>query len=47
MEFLGALTITRKEYDYLFVVVDRFKNMCVLMPYKKTISWKEVKKIFF
>jgi len=32
MEFVGGLLTTRKGHAYLFVVVDRFSKMCVLMP---------------
>jgi len=38
MEFVGGIPTTRKGHDYLFVVVDRFNKMCVLMPCKKIIS---------
>ena len=37
MDFVGGMTTTRKGHDYLFVVVDIFKNMCILMPCKKNI----------
>ncbi len=38
MDFMGGLPTTRKRHDYLFVVVDKFNNMCVLMLYRKTIN---------
>lgn len=38
MEFVGGLPTTKKGHDYLFVVVDRFSKMCVLMPCKNTIN---------
>jgi hypothetical protein len=41
MDFVGGLPKTRKGHEYLFVVVDRLKNMCILMPCKKTIKGKE------
>jgi len=47
MEFLGVLPITRKGHGYLFIVVDRFSNMCILMPYKNTISRKEAINLSF
>jgi len=47
MDFVGGLLTTRKGHDYLFMVVDRFNKMCVLMPCKKTISGKEATNLFF
>jgi hypothetical protein len=44
MDFVGGLPTTRKGHDYLFVVVDRFKNVCS-MPYKNTIKGQEAKNI--
>ncbi|GJR07842.1 retrotransposon protein, putative, ty1-copia subclass [Tanacetum coccineum] len=43
----GGLPRTRKGNDYLFVVVDRFSKMVVLMPCKKTITGEEVARLFF
>ncbi len=45
MGFVGGLPTTKKGNDYLFVVVDRFNKMCVLMPYKNTIDEQEATKI--
>ena len=47
MDFMGGLPTTRKGHDYLFVVVDRFNKMCILMPCKKTINGKEATNLFF
>ena len=38
MDFVGGLLMLRKGHDYLYVVVDRFKKMCLLMPCKKAIT---------
>ena len=38
MDFVGGLPMSRKKHDYIFVVVDRFSKMCILMPCKKTIT---------
>jgi hypothetical protein len=32
--------------DYLFVVVDKFKKMCILMPCKKTIKGQVANDFF-
>jgi hypothetical protein len=37
MDFVGDLPMSRKGHDYLYVVVDRFRKMCVLMPCKKQV----------
>ena len=47
MDFVGGLPMSRKGHDYLYVVVDRFKKMCVLMAYKKTITAEQTANIFF
>ena len=46
MDFVGGLPITRNGKNYLFVVVDRFNKMCILMPCKKTIKGQEVANMF-
>ena len=38
MDFVGGLPMSRKQHDYLYVVVDRFIKMCIIMPCKKTIT---------
>ena len=35
MDFVGGLHLSRKSHDYLYVIVDSFSKMCVLMPCKK------------
>jgi hypothetical protein len=47
MDFVGGLPTTKKGHDYIFVVVDRFKKMCILMPCKNTIKGQEVISMFF
>jgi hypothetical protein len=46
MDFVGGLPTTRKGHDYLFVVVERFKKMCILMPCIKTIKGQEATNMF-
>ena len=47
MDFVGGLPTTRKGHDYLFVVVDKFIEMYILMPCRKTIKGQEETNIFF
>ena len=35
MDFVGGIPLSRKGHDYLYVVLDRFDNMFMLMPSKK------------
>ena len=45
--FVCGLHMSRKGHDYLYVVVDRFKKMFILMACKKTITTEQTVKIFF
>lgn len=45
IDFLGGLPIMRRGHNYLFVVVNRFLKMLVIMPCKKTIT--KVAWLFF
>jgi hypothetical protein len=47
MDFLGGFPTMRKGHDYLFVVVDKFNKMCILMPCKIIIRGQEATRIFF
>ena len=47
MDFVGGLPMYRKGQDYLYVVVDRFSKMCILMPCKKQITAKMTAHLFF
>ena len=47
MDFVGGLPMSRKGHDYLYVVVDRFSKMCILMPCKKQITAKMTAHLFF
>ena len=47
MEFLGGLPLSRKSYDYLYVVFDHFSKMCILMPCKKQITSEQTTPLFF
>ena len=47
MGFVGGLPMFRKGHDYLYVVVDRFNKMCILMPCKKQVITKLTTHLFF
>ena len=39
--------MSRKKHDYLYVVVDIFSKMCILMPCKKTITAEQTADLYF
>jgi hypothetical protein len=39
--------MSKRGHDYLYVVVDRFSKMCVLMPCKKKIIVEKTAHLFF
>ena len=47
MDFVGGLPKSRKGHDYLYVFVDRFSKMCILIPCNKQITAKQIAKLFF
>jgi hypothetical protein len=47
VDFVGGFPTTSKGHDYKFVVVDRFKNICIHMLCKKTIKGHEAVGMFF
>jgi len=47
MDFVGGLPKSRKGHDYLYVVVDRFRKMCILIPCNKHITVEQTAKLFF
>jgi hypothetical protein len=46
MDFVGGLPMSKRDHDYLYVVVDRFSKMCILMPCKKKIIAEKTASIF-
>lgn len=46
IDFLGGFLSFRKGHDYLFVVVDKFSMMCVLIPCKNNITGQDVVDFF-
>jgi hypothetical protein len=47
MDFVGGLPMTKGDHDYLYVVVDRFNKICILMPCKKQIIVEQTVNLFF
>ena len=47
MDFVGGLPMTKVGHDYLYVIVDRLKNMSILMPCKKKIIVEKTVNLFF
>lgn len=47
MDFIEALPKSRKGHDYLYVFVDRFSKMCILIPCNKQITTEQTVKLFF
>jgi hypothetical protein len=47
MGFIRGLPMTKGVPDYLYVVVDRFNKMCILMPCKKQIIVEQTANLFF
>ena len=47
MEFVGGLPMSRKGHDYLYVVVDRFSKICILMPCKMQVTAEQAAYLFF
>ena len=47
MDFVGGLPMSRRGHDYLYVVVDKFSKMCILIPCKKQVTGKQTAKMFF
>jgi hypothetical protein len=47
MDFVRGLPKTRKGHNYLFVVVDSFKIMWIMMPSQNSIKGQEEASKFF
>jgi hypothetical protein len=42
MGFVGGLSMSKTGHDYLYVVMDRFNKMCILMPCKKHVTTEHI-----
>jgi hypothetical protein len=47
MDYMSGLPSTKRGNDCVFVVVDRFSKMAILVAYKKNITAEATAKIFF
>ena len=47
MGFVGGLSMSKIGHDYLYVVVERFRKMCVLVPCKKHVIGEKTSHLFF
>jgi hypothetical protein len=47
MDYMFGLPSTKKGNDFIFVVIDQFSNMAILMAYKKSITMTDTTKHFF
>jgi hypothetical protein len=47
MDFVGGLPMSKKNHDYLYVVVDRFSKICILIPCKKKVTAEKMAQMFF
>ena len=47
MEYMSGLPSTKRGNDFVFVVVDRFSKMVILVFCKKNITAKATAKLFF
>lgn len=47
MDFVGELPMSRKGHDCLYVVVDRFSKMCIIVPCKKKVIVEQTAHMFF
>jgi hypothetical protein len=47
MGFVGGLPMTKGGHVYLYVIVDMFNKMCILMSCKKNITVENTDNLFF
>jgi hypothetical protein len=47
MDYMSGLPSTKRGNDYVFVIVDRFSKMAILVAVKKNITTKATAKLFF
>jgi hypothetical protein len=47
MDYMSGLLSTKRGNDCVFVVVDHFSKMVILVAYKKSITAEATTKLFF
>jgi len=47
IDFVGGRPLSKRGHDYLYVVVDRFSKMFILMPCKNRVIAEQTAKLFF
>jgi hypothetical protein len=47
MDYMSSLLSTKRGNDYVFVVVDLFSKMTIMVTYKKSITTDATAKLFF
>lgn len=47
MDFAGGLPKYREGHDYLYVMMDRFSKMCILIPCNMQVTVEQTSKLFF
>ena len=47
MDFMSSIPTTKHGHDCVYIVVDRFSKMAILMACRKAISIEENTKMFF
>jgi hypothetical protein len=47
MDYMPGLSSTKHDNDYVFVVVDRFSKMAIIIASKKSITVAYIAKLFF
>ena len=47
MDFMSGLPTTRRGHDCVYVVVDRFSKMAIMVACRKMITAEETAKLFF
>jgi hypothetical protein len=47
MDYISGLPSTKQGNDYVFMVVDQFSKMAILVAYKKSSTIRATDKLFF
>lgn len=47
IDFIDGSHTIRQEHKYLYIIVDKFSKMAILMPYQSNITSEEMTKLYF